>query len=129
MAPPESLSFLGSLSRPSDLFTSTAPYILTVSLRDQPELPSLIRWAKAHSMTLTLVESDFYPRMMDSLVVKPNLSWDRNGKLLNPTIVLAFIEGVVGYRMVYTTGSYWMYRRTTLFKYSCRNGLTDRELG
>ncbi len=62
---------------------------------------------------LTLVESDFCFGMMDTLVVEPYMS-HHDG--VNPTVILAFIEGVVGYKMVYTTGSYWMYRCTTLFK-------------
>ncbi|PBK89928.1 hypothetical protein ARMGADRAFT_1032993 [Armillaria gallica] len=132
MTSPERFPVLSSLPPPSDLFKSTAPYILTVSLYDQnlvvhcshePTLKLLKgylerhQWTKAHSVVsskLTLVESDFCPGTMDTLIVSPNSSWERNCKV-NPTVILAFIEGVVGYRMVSTTGSIWMYRRTTLF--------------
>ncbi len=153
-----SLPVLSSLSRPSDLFTSTAPYILTISLynRSEDQTPRLVvncsheptlkllkgyleTWGKGagvclsflslvHADTitpqrqqshlksnLTLVESEFYPGTMDTLIVSPKgLSWDRKGEV-NPTVILAFIEGVVGYRMVSTTGSRWMYRRDTQF--------------
>lgn len=148
-----SLPALSSLSRPSDLFTSTAPYILTISLynRSEDPVPKLVvncsheptlkllkgyleTWGKGtgvclsflslvHADTitqrqqshlkssLTLLESDFYPGTMDTLIVSPkSLSRDRKGEV-NPTVILAFIEGVVGYRMVSTTGSRWMYRR------------------
>lgn len=50
---------------------------------------------------------------MDSLYIEPNMSYHRS---VNPTIILSFIEGVLGYKMVYTTSSYWMYRCTTLLK-------------
>ncbi|KAK0458891.1 uncharacterized protein EV420DRAFT_1642605 [Desarmillaria tabescens] len=134
-SPSERLPVLSSLSRPSDLFTSTAPYILTITLRGREGLvvycshePTLEllneylkKWAKTNThdslrrpiFKLTLVESDFCFGMTDTLVIEPYLS-HHDG--VNPTIVLAFIEGVVGYKMVYTTGSYWMYRCTTLFK-------------
>ncbi|KAK0220124.1 hypothetical protein IW262DRAFT_1004309 [Armillaria fumosa] len=135
LAPPGRPPVLSSLSRPSDLFTSIVPYILTLSLRDREGLviycshePTLEllneylkKWAKTNAhdslcrpiFKLTLIESDFCFGMMDTLVVEPYMS-HHDG--VNPTIILAFIEGVVGYKMVYTTGSYWMYRCTTLFK-------------
>lgn len=56
-------------------------------------------------MKLSPIESKVCPGMMDTLVVKPNLSlWVRDGKV-NPAIILAFVEGVA-YKMVYTTGSF-----------------------
>ncbi|KAK0495994.1 hypothetical protein EDD18DRAFT_226915 [Armillaria luteobubalina] len=135
LAPPERLPVLSSLSRPSDLFTSTVPYILTLSLRGreglviycshEPTLELLNEYLKKWTKTnahdslrrpiykLTLVESDFCFGLMDTLIVEPYMS-HHDG--VNPTIILAFIEGVVGYKMVHTTGSYWMYRCTTLFK-------------
>ncbi|KAK0480677.1 hypothetical protein IW261DRAFT_1133701 [Armillaria novae-zelandiae] len=133
MTSPEHLPLLASLREPSALFTSTAPYILTLSFPDGPHLPSMIvncsheptlkllktyleRWAKADSMTLTLVESNVFPRMTDCLVgTFHDLAPERGVKIVNPTVILAFIEGVVGYHLVHTTGSYWMYRRTTAF--------------
>ncbi|KAK0452296.1 hypothetical protein EV421DRAFT_1898047 [Armillaria borealis] len=132
MTSPEHLPALSSLPPPSDLFTSTAPYILTIFLHDRPEIQRLTvqcsheptlkllkeyleKWAESHSMKLSPIESKVCPRIIDTLVVKPSTLWDRYDKV-NPAIILAFVEGVVGYKMVYTTGSFWMYRRTTLFK-------------
>ncbi|PBK67487.1 hypothetical protein ARMSODRAFT_311022 [Armillaria solidipes] len=127
---PEDLPDQYSLSPPSDLFTSTAPYILTVSLIDKPGFsPSLVvdcshepslnllkRYLENWSNTsLTDVESDLIPGKMDSLVVKASGSLLQRGGKVNATVILAFIEGVLGYKMVSTTGSFWMYRRTTLF--------------
>ncbi|KAK0495995.1 hypothetical protein EDD18DRAFT_1353614 [Armillaria luteobubalina] len=121
---------LGSLSPPFELFTITAPYILTVSLPDSPGLPTLVVdcsheptlellntylkcWADTH---LTFVKSDFNPGTMDSLVIESSRSQAQRGGKANPAAILAFIEGVLGYKMVYTSGSFWMYRRTALFE-------------
>lgn len=122
LAPPERLPVLSSLSRPSDLFTSTVPYILTVSLRGRKGLvvhcshePTLEllneylnKWTKTNAhdsmhrpiFKITLVESDFCFGMMDTLIVEPYMTYHND---VNPTIILAFVEGIFGYRMVYTT--------------------------
>ncbi|KAK0480678.1 hypothetical protein IW261DRAFT_1473872 [Armillaria novae-zelandiae] len=131
MTPPKHFPVLSSLPPPLDLFTSTAPYILTLTLPVDPQLvivncshePTLKllngylqKWGKAHSMKLFPIKSKVCPEMVDTLIVKPKSSfWHRDAKV-NPAIILAFIEGVVGYEMVYTTGSFWMYHRTTVFE-------------
>ncbi|KAK0452297.1 hypothetical protein EV421DRAFT_1898048 [Armillaria borealis] len=104
---PEDLPDQYSLSPPSDLFTSTAPYILTVSLIDKPGFsPSLVvdcshepslnilkRYLENWTNTsLTYVESDFIPGKMDSLVVKASGSLLQRGGKVNATVILAFIE-------------------------------------
>jgi hypothetical protein len=53
-----------------------------------------------------LHDSDFCFGVMDLLTIE---HWSNRGTI-NPTIVLAFIEGVLGYQMVHTTGSHWIYR-------------------
>jgi len=38
------------------------------------------------------------------------------GHFISPTIVLAIVEGVLGYEKTYTDGTKWIYRRDVAFK-------------
>jgi len=40
----------------------------------------------------------------------------RDKQPINPTLILAFIEGVLGYKEVYTTGYRWVFKRQDNFK-------------
>ncbi|RDB28047.1 hypothetical protein Hypma_002191 [Hypsizygus marmoreus] len=131
------LPTLGELSRPNELFANTAPYILTVDVRpgqfsikcsheQSLELLSsyLNRWGKQNIndsmrrnfLEVKLVESAFCMGVMDMLTVEPYMSFRNREMELNPVIVLAFIEGVLGYTMVYTNGHHWVYRSSTVLR-------------
>ncbi|KAK7022928.1 hypothetical protein VNI00_016818 [Paramarasmius palmivorus] len=131
----ERLPTVNALARPNELFLSTAPHILmvhyrtdkiTVECSHQPSLELLsnylTKWNKTNPndsarrpyYKYTLLESDFSFGVIDTLEIEPNMP--RHVRPLNTTIVLAFIEGVLGYSMVHTTGSTWMYRSKTTLK-------------
>ncbi|KAK7436903.1 hypothetical protein VKT23_018923 [Stygiomarasmius scandens] len=122
------------LARPNELFKSTAPHILMVNYRGdkmtvqsshEPSLELLAnylkKWGKVNPndslrrpvYNIELVESDFSFGLIDSLTIEPHTN---HSKTINPTIILSFIEGVLGYTMVETSGAYWMYRSTSLLK-------------
>ena len=64
----------------------------------------------------TLGESNFGLGLnCDTLTIEPH---DHNQRYVevNPTIVLAFIEGVLGYRLAHTERGSWEYRREVAFK-------------
>lgn len=67
-------------------------------------------------MRATLGESNFGLGLSyDTLTVEPHDGSQRYVEV-NPTIVLVFIEGVLGYRLAHTKGSWWEYRREVAFK-------------
>ncbi|ESK91319.1 hypothetical protein Moror_2782 [Moniliophthora roreri MCA 2997] len=132
----ERLPTINALARPNELFVSTTPHILmvhyrtdkiTVQCSHQPSLELLEtylkKWAKTNTndslrrpvYKFELLESDFSFGIIDTLEIEPHMP--RHVRPLNPTMVLAFIEGVLGYEMVHTTtGSTWMYRSKTALK-------------
>jgi hypothetical protein len=64
-------------------------------------------------LKVELVESDFVYGLVDSMVITPSSYYYKD---ISPAIILALIEGVLGYTMVHTTGTRWMYRSTSLLK-------------
>ncbi|KAG7085572.1 hypothetical protein E1B28_003128 [Marasmius oreades] len=137
----ERLPNVDTLARPNELFKAITHIMVIKSHREDPfrnfltvecshqqslELMSayLTKWAKTNAsdslrrpvFKIELFESDFSPGILDILRIEPNMTYKKD---INPTIVLAFVEGVLGYGMVHadtTSGSTWMYRSTTLFK-------------
>ncbi|KAL0574549.1 hypothetical protein V5O48_007412 [Marasmius crinis-equi] len=130
----ERLPSVDTLPRPNELFKTTAPHIMTINHRGDSlsvqcshqqtlELLTnyLTKWAKTNPndslrrpmFKFDLLESDFTFGIIDTLQIEPNMKYHKG---LNPAIVLAFVEGVLGYTMVHTTGSTWMYRSATLLK-------------
>ncbi|THU90581.1 hypothetical protein K435DRAFT_968602 [Dendrothele bispora CBS 962.96] len=128
------LPALELLARPNELFKSTAPHILMVNHRGdkmtiqcshEPSLELLANYLKKWGKTnpndslrrpvykIDLVESDFSFGLIDSLTIEPHTNYPKG---INPTLILSFIEGVLGYTMVETSGGYWMYRSTSLLK-------------
>jgi hypothetical protein len=57
---------------------------------------------------IELQESDYCFGVMDTLTIKPKDPY----KEVNPAMVIAFIEGILGYRLIHTTGCHWMYNRS-----------------
>ncbi|KAG6854501.1 hypothetical protein C0991_006103 [Blastosporella zonata] len=127
---------LGELSRPNELFARTAPYILTLDLGNPLvvrcsheatlDLLSayLTRWGKVNTgdsmrrnvFKIELVESAFCSGLNDTLTIEPHINFRNNGFQINPTLILAFIEGVLGYKLVHTNGHNWVYRSDTILK-------------
>ncbi|KAF9267117.1 hypothetical protein L218DRAFT_1074426 [Marasmius fiardii PR-910] len=128
----ERLPTVDTLARPNELFRTTSPQLmiihqhrqsLTVQCSHQPSLELLqaylTKWAKTNTndslrrpvFKYDLVESEFSFGIIDTLHIEANMTYT---KTVNPTIILAFVEGVLGYTMVHTTGSSWMYRTVTL---------------
>jgi hypothetical protein len=62
-------------------------------------------------LKVEIVDSDYAFGVQDSLVI--HHADDR--RTINPTIVLAFVEGILGYKMVNTSGGYWVYRSEKKF--------------
>jgi len=130
------LPALGELSRPNELFAQRAPYILTLDMgnpliircshESSLELISsyLNRWgrlnthdnAKRNILKVELVESAFCNGVNDALTIEPHINFRNSGFQINPTLVLAFIEGVLGYKLVHTDGRNWVYRSDTVLK-------------
>jgi hypothetical protein len=136
-APLDSLPNIELIDRPEEL-TKRPPYHLTV--RSNPEdwainvqgshEPSLElladylkRWAKKdHTLTdkpplaeVRLYGSSFgLGTVFDRVVVQPRQrhAWTK----LNPTLLLVFVESVLGYRMTFQDGSVWHFRRDTGFR-------------
>ncbi|KAJ7696571.1 hypothetical protein B0H17DRAFT_1198082 [Mycena rosella] len=131
------LPVLDALARPLELFTSTGPYILIVEERGgmivvqcshEPSLELLAaylnKWSKSNPndsdslkrsiLKVELVESEYCFGLMDTLTVERTMA--RNGNSINPTIILAFVEGVLGYKLTNTMGSCRTYASTTLLK-------------
>ncbi|KAG6916042.1 hypothetical protein DXG01_008666 [Tephrocybe rancida] len=125
---------LGELPRPNELFAQSAPYILTLDMGNplvvrcshEATLELLSGYLNRHGklnvidsmkrnvLNVELVESAFYSGLNDMLTIEPHIN--HRTYQINPTPVLAFIEGVLGYKMVYTNGHNWVYRSDTVFK-------------
>ncbi|KAJ7170486.1 hypothetical protein C8R43DRAFT_1120911 [Mycena crocata] len=131
------LPVLDGLARPRDLFTSTGPYILIVEERGamivvqcshEPSLELLAaylnKWSKPNPndslkrsiLKVDLVESEYCYGMFDTLTVERSMARNIQGSSINPTLILAFVEGVLGYKLTNTTGVCRSYTSTTLLK-------------
>ncbi|KAJ7215998.1 hypothetical protein GGX14DRAFT_442649, partial [Mycena pura] len=127
------LPVLDALARPPELFRLSGPYILVfeerglqivVQCSHEPSLELLAgyltKWGKPNPMDsekrnilkVELLESEYHYGMIDTLTIERNLGVTREP--LNPTLVLAFIEGVLGYKLTSTNGSCRTYTSTTL---------------
>ncbi|KAF8216609.1 hypothetical protein K438DRAFT_2007441 [Mycena galopus ATCC 62051] len=125
---------LDVLLRPPDLFKFTGPYTLIVEERTphiavlcshEPSLELiqayLNKWGKTNPndslkrniLKVELVESEYCYGVFDTLTIERNLT---RREPINPAMLLAFIEGVLGYKLVNTTGGCRTYTSTTLFK-------------
>lgn len=132
------LPSLDSLPRPDELFRQS-PYYLSVDRLGQWDLevtcshgPSLQllgeylkRWARTnHSdvrkpslVEITLQQSCFATGIYsDRLVLVSQKDKFRPLYAVNPTMVLAFVEGVLGYTRVTMERGSWMFRRDVPFK-------------
>ncbi|KAF8069113.1 hypothetical protein FPV67DRAFT_1491177 [Lyophyllum atratum] len=127
---------LGELSRPNELFAQRAPYILTLDvgnpliIRCSHEASLeliwsyLTRWGRQNSadsmrrniLKVELIESAFCNGVNDMLTIEPHINFRTSNDAINPALVLAFIEGVLGYKMVHTNGHNWVYRSETILK-------------
>ncbi len=56
-----------------------------------------------------MIESIFQPGVLDAILIEPSHS---RGSLqpLNPTIILSLVEGVLGYKEVFTNGTRWVFK-------------------
>ncbi|KAH9478623.1 hypothetical protein JR316_0009080 [Psilocybe cubensis] len=126
----QKLPNIDMLDRPAQLFKSTAPYFLTVDARTiplviqgshQPSLELLAeylkKWAKTNMgdslkrpiLKVELVESAFVFGVIDGIIIEPSVPM-RASVPLNPMLILAFVEGVLGYRETHTTGAHWVFK-------------------
>jgi hypothetical protein len=81
-----------------------------------PNKQHLTHKAQIPLLRATLGESNFGLGLSyDTVTIEPH---DHNQRYVevNPTIVLAFVEGVLGYRLAHTKGGSWEYRREVGFK-------------
>ncbi|KAJ6581613.1 hypothetical protein B0H19DRAFT_1061144 [Mycena capillaripes] len=137
------LPVLDALPRPPELFKMTGPYIMVVEERvphilvqcsHEPSLELLAayinKWGKnnlndsekvaivksssqRNILTAKLIESEYFYGVIDTLSIERNMT---RREPLNPTPVLAFIEGVLGYKLTNTNGTCRTYTTTTLLK-------------
>lgn len=49
--------------------------------------------------------------LFNRLIVKPQCRNNMVGQVLSPVVVLAFVEGVLGFRLVSSEGGVWHFRR------------------
>lgn len=56
-----------------------------------------------------MIESIFLPGVFDVILIEPSYSRG-DPQLLNPTIILSLVEGVLGYKEVFTNGSRWVFK-------------------
>ncbi|CAA7267280.1 unnamed protein product [Cyclocybe aegerita] len=131
------LPTIETLARPTELFRVTPPHTLivdastsplTVQGSHQPSLELLAnylkKWAKIDSndslkrpvLKVSLAESPFYFGVIDSISIEPTWSLSRNKEPINPSVLLAFIEGVLGYRETYTNGVRWVFKNDSILK-------------
>ena len=68
-------------------------------------------------LKVELIESPFWFGVIDAIAIEPHMQFNvRDKQPINPTLILAFIEGVLGYKEVYTTGYRWVFKRQDNFK-------------
>ncbi|KAF8155995.1 hypothetical protein B0H34DRAFT_715728 [Crassisporium funariophilum] len=132
----ERLPNVDVLPRPSELFKTSAPYILivdastkpfTVQCSHQPSIELLAsyfkKWGKTNPndimkrnyLQVELIESAFCFGVIDGLTIEPYSNYRTDG-ILNPALVLAFIEGTLGYKRVHTDGFRWVYTSEIIMK-------------
>ncbi|KAF8893215.1 hypothetical protein CPB84DRAFT_1826061 [Gymnopilus junonius] len=112
---------------PTELFKNTTPYIVRVDARTspliveashQPSLDLLVsylkKWAKQNRQD-SLKESDFVFGIIDRIEIELQFG-NLSTRPLNPAIILAFVEGVLGYKETHTTGSIWTFKLETPLK-------------
>lgn len=64
---------------------------------------------------MELVESAFVFGVIDAIIIEPAVA-TRVSPPLNPVLVLAFVEGVLGYKETHTTGAQWVFKLETPLK-------------
>ncbi|KAK7025223.1 hypothetical protein R3P38DRAFT_2708324 [Favolaschia claudopus] len=128
------LPVLDGLARPPELFKTTSPYILIVEERSpnivvqgshEPSLELIVayltKWGKANPndsqkrnmLNVQLVESEYCYGVFDTVMIERNMG---RRDAINPVMLLAFIEGVLGYELVSTDGYRRTYSSKTLLK-------------
>ncbi|KAJ3523071.1 hypothetical protein NMY22_g11612 [Coprinellus aureogranulatus] len=126
---PKALPTMTMLARPGDLFQNTSPYILIVELGNpmlvqcshQRSLELLAqylnKWGRPNKndaqrrnvFTVDLIESDFAVGVNDTLRIEPRIAYGRKGPI-NPAMVLAFVEGMLGFQFMHASGDRYVYR-------------------
>ncbi|KAF9476949.1 hypothetical protein BDN70DRAFT_934609 [Pholiota conissans] len=118
------------VSRPAKLYKSIAPYVLIVNNTRIPLLiqgshpPSLEylakylkKWARTDPnnaikrplLKVETVESALFSDVIDLITVEPNY-FRGEPQPLNPSLILGFVEGVLGYTETFTDGSRWVFK-------------------
>jgi hypothetical protein len=69
----------------------------------------LIYSPKLPLLKVTMVESAFFSDVIDTITVEPNY-FRGDPEPLNPTLILGFVEGVLGYEETYTNGTRWAFK-------------------
>ncbi|KAF8962568.1 hypothetical protein BDZ97DRAFT_2076320 [Flammula alnicola] len=126
----DDLPTIDMLHRPAKLFRKLGPSFLTVNASTCPllvqgsnqasleHLASYLRkWAKINQndslkrpiLKVETVESAFFSDVIDTVSIEPTYSRGLP-EALNPTTILAFIEGILGYKEVYTNGTRWVFK-------------------
>ncbi|KAF8182072.1 hypothetical protein BJ912DRAFT_1061894 [Pholiota molesta] len=65
--------------------------------------------AKLPLLKVTMVESAFFSDVIDTVMVEPSY-FRGDPEPLNPTLILGFVEGVLGYEETYTNGTRWVFK-------------------
>lgn len=141
------------LDRPSELFTRTVPYILTVETGDplyihgshQPSLEVLANYLKKwgnprghhgsgvslsrpssslrhppisiqeNILAVDLIESEHFAGVVDTIRIEPSNRFRRPAVHVDPSLILAFIEGVLQYDLVNVSATRFLYRSKKTF--------------
>ncbi|KAJ6581097.1 hypothetical protein B0H19DRAFT_1113604 [Mycena capillaripes] len=116
------LPSLSSLSRPSVLFKKQNTSIVTIRM-DESAKSLTVQCSRED--VLNLIKGYFSSgRLSNDYNISPNCSLfsgiqdsftlfiaaPRKSDVVNPALVLAFVEGELEYKLVHTNGSSWMYR-------------------
>ena len=56
-----------------------------------------------------MIESIFQPGVFDAILIEPSHSRG-SPQPLNPTIILSLVEGVLGYKEMFTNGTRWVFK-------------------
>lgn len=67
---------------------------------------------KRNVFTVDLIESDFAVGVNDALRIEPTITYGRTGPI-NPAMVLAFVEGVLGFQVMHASGDRIVYRSSS----------------
>jgi hypothetical protein len=60
-------------------------------------------------LTVKMIESAFFEDVIDTVVIEPTYA-RRETEPLNPTFILSFVEGVLGYKEEYSNGLRWIFK-------------------